>query len=119
MRVAYICVTYFLIIYRTDDRYLLGSKEPLTIDVSIANRGEDAFEAGFYMTLPPGLNLRKVEQSVANRDTLVTCTPPTAATNNTLKCDIGNPLPAGKVVSIFLITILFRVCAYVSKSEVC
>lgn len=109
MCVSHIYFTYFFLIYRTDDRYLLGSKEPLTIDVSIANRGEDAFEAGFYMTLPPGLNLRKVEQSAANRDTLVTCTPPTAATNNTLKCDIGNPLPAGKVVSIYLNYILFRV----------
>lgn len=102
MFVAYNSLTSVRLICRTDDRYLLGSKEPLTIDVSIANRGEDAFEAGFYMTVPPGLNLRKVEQSVANRDTLVTCTPPTAATNNTLKCDIGNPLPAGKVVSIYL-----------------
>lgn len=81
---------------RTIDKYLLGSKDVLTVEVAVSNYGEDAFEAGFYMTFPPGLNFRKVEKIGEARDTPLTCTAPSAETNYTLKCDIGNPLSSGK-----------------------
>lgn len=63
----------------------------------IPNYGEDAFEASFYMVFPKGLNFRKVDFP---RDSPISCTAPTPATNMTLKCDLGNPLSAGKSVSI-------------------
>lgn len=65
-------------------------------DIMIPNYGEDAFEAGFFMVFPKGLNFRKVDYP---RDSPITCTAPTPATNMTLKCDLGNPLSAGKSVS--------------------
>lgn len=79
------------------DRYLLGSKELLVTEILISNFGEDAFEAGFYMNVPSGLDFNKIERIGDIKDTPITCTAPTLATNNTLKCDIGNPLSMGKV----------------------
>ncbi|XP_019559694.3 integrin alpha-PS2 isoform X1 [Aedes albopictus] len=81
------------------DEYLLGSGKHLGIDVLISNFGEDAFEAGFYMTIPSELNFRRVEKVGEIKDTPVLCTTPPGATNGTLKCDIGNPLSSGKVVN--------------------
>lgn len=68
----------------------------LVFDVMIPNYGEDAFEASFFMVFPKGLNFRKVDYA---RDSPITCTAPSASTNMTLKCDLGNPLSAGKSVS--------------------
>lgn len=51
------------------------------------------------MTVPSGLNFKKIERLGEIRDTPITCTAPSMSSNNTLKCDIGNPLSAGKVVS--------------------
>lgn len=68
----------------------------MAFDVAIANYGEDAFEASFFMVFPEGLDLRKVD----DRDSHISCTPPKPETNMTLKCDLGNPLAAGKTVSI-------------------
>ena len=89
--------------FRAVDKYLLGSKDLLYLEVLISNFGEDAFEAGFYMTVPSGLNFKKIERIGEIRDTPITCTAPSLSSNNTLKCDIGNPLSAGKVVSNFVI----------------
>lgn len=82
---------------------MLGSKEPLSFDVLVKNHGEDAFEAGFYMTVPENLNYKKVSQIGVFRDVTITCTAPSIQTNNTLKCDIGNPLPAGKLINFRVI----------------
>ncbi|XP_068141248.1 integrin alpha-PS2 isoform X1 [Drosophila tropicalis] len=82
---------------KTVDKYLFGSPEPLTIEVMITNNNEDAFEAAFYMVTPRDLEFRKLHQLDENPDTPVTCSAPTAANNHTLKCDIGNPLEAGKL----------------------
>ncbi|XP_065075351.1 integrin alpha-PS2 isoform X2 [Ochlerotatus camptorhynchus] len=81
------------------DEYLLGSGKHLGIDILISNFGEDAFEAGFYMTIPSELNFRRVEKVGEIKDTPILCTTPPGATNGTLKCDIGNPLSSGKVVN--------------------
>lgn len=89
--------------YRSIEKYLLGSKELLTVDVSISNYGEDAFEAGFYMTIPAGLNFRKIERIGDTRKIPITCTAPSIDTNNTLKCDIGNPLSSGQMADFKVI----------------
>jgi integrin alpha 8 len=75
----------------------------MVLEVLVSNFGEDAFEAGYYMTLPHGLNFKKIERIGDIRDTPITCTAPSAATNNTLKCDIGNPLSSGKVANFKVI----------------
>lgn len=87
----------------TLDNYLLGSKDLLIIEVLITNFGQDAFEASFYMTLPELVDFKKIEKIGGLRDTPITCTVPTPANNNVLKCDIGNPLAADKVVNFKVI----------------
>lgn len=86
-----ICIPDLRLSVNSDESYILGSNQPLVFDVAVSNYGEDAFEAGFYMTVPSGLNFRKVEKLGSVHDTPITCTAPTP-TNPVLKCDIGNPL---------------------------
>ncbi|XP_055845069.1 integrin alpha-PS2 isoform X2 [Episyrphus balteatus] len=100
-----ICVPDLRLEIKTVNKYLLGSREPLQIEVLISNFGEDAFEAGFYMTMPENLDFKKIQQIGDARDAPITCTAPSQFTNYTLKCDIGNPLPAGKVANFKVVMI--------------
>ncbi|KAL1138247.1 hypothetical protein AAG570_009936 [Ranatra chinensis] len=81
------------------DQYLLGSGERLNLDVMVQNEGEDAFEAVFDLKVPPGLNYVKIERlDEAEKEIAVQCSAPAFINNNTLHCDIGNPLPKEKLV---------------------
>lgn len=91
-----ICIPDLRLSVDTVDKFLLGSENNLKVEVDISNFGEDAFEAGFFMNVPPALNFRKTE-AIGN-NTLVTCTAPSPYNNGTLKCDIGNPLPKNREV---------------------
>lgn len=91
-----VCIPDLRLEVKSVDTYLLGSKDLLVFDVKVSNFGEDAFEAGFFMSVPDGMNFRKIERTGDTRDTPITCTAPSASTNHTLKCDIGNPLSSGK-----------------------
>ena len=62
------------------------------------NKGEDAFEAMYNLQVPPGMNYINIERLDSDRNIPVQCSAPSAMTNNTLKCDIGNPLPKEKMV---------------------
>lgn len=84
---------------RNVKRYLLGSGEKLFVDVVVMNEGEDAFESVFDMKVPAGINYVKIERVDGERDVLVQCSAPSFVNNNTLHCDIGNPLPKEKTVS--------------------
>lgn len=94
-----ICIPDLKLDVKTDEKYLLGANESLTVEVLISNFGEDAFEANFFMNIPQGLDYKSTKRIGESRDTSYICTAPSLATNNTLKCDIGNPLPAGKSVN--------------------
>nr|CAD7462062.1 unnamed protein product [Timema tahoe] len=78
--------------------YLLGSGGEFEIDVLVENKGQDAFEAVYDLQLPPGMNYINFDRLDEERDVPVQCSAPTPQTNNTLKCDIGNPLPENKLV---------------------
>lgn len=75
-------------------KYLLGSKEKLEFEVVIKNEGEDSFESTFDLQLPSGVNFKKVIE-LEKTEVRVLCS---SAPNNTIRCDIGNPLPARKIV---------------------
>jgi integrin alpha 8 len=82
------------------ENYLLGSERRLELNVEVFNSGEDAFESMFYLTIPPGLNYINIERLGADSSSVpVQCSAPSSATNNTLRCDIGNPLPSKKLVN--------------------
>lgn len=88
-----VCIPDLRLEVNTVDKYLLGSQSLLIIEVDITNHGEDAFEAGFFMNVPPALSFKSVKPIESKRDFPVTCTAPSLQNNMTLKCDIGNPLP--------------------------
>jgi integrin alpha 8 len=72
----------------------MGSTERIYIDVEVYNNGEDSYESMMYMTVPQGLSYVNFEKTKDPRkDIPILCSAPTPSTNNTLKCDIGNPLP--------------------------
>jgi len=94
--------SHFTFFFRSTESFLLGSNEKLKIDVTVKNEGEDSFETTFDMTVPPGVNYVKIERIDNENDIPVQCSAPSAMTNNTLHCDIGNPLPQNKYVNILL-----------------
>ncbi|KAH8387825.1 hypothetical protein KR093_009717, partial [Drosophila rubida] len=80
---------------KTVDKYYFGSKEPLTLEVLVKNKYEDAFEAAFYMMTPRDLQFTKLQQLGEKIDMPITCSAPDYKNNFTIKCDIGNPLQGG------------------------
>lgn len=88
-------------LFRDSESFLLGSNKKLKVDVIVQNEGEDSFETTFDMTVPPGINYVKIERVDDNENDIpVQCSAPSEMTNNTLHCDIGNPLPRDKYVSL-------------------
>ncbi|KAL0842461.1 hypothetical protein ABMA28_014558 [Loxostege sticticalis] len=83
-------------------KYILGSGDNLNIDVKVENSGEDAFEAAYYLRMPPGVTYAKMER--LDKDNLdstpIYCSIESqdADGNSTLKCDLGNPMPSGQKV---------------------
>ncbi|CAH1104262.1 unnamed protein product [Psylliodes chrysocephalus] len=73
--------------------YLLNSNTTLEFDVIVSNFGEDSFETTFVMTYPTnGIFYKRSEIKIPG----LICT---ESTNKTVVCDIGNPLPSGKIAS--------------------
>ena len=84
-------------------KYLLDSEQLLAVDVEVRNEGEDAFEATYEMKIPIGMDYKRIQRlDKAEREIPVQCSPPTNNNNYTLRCDIGNPLPKNKMVSILI-----------------
>lgn len=78
-------------------KYLLGSDKRIELEVTVQNAYEDAFEATYNLVLPPGIDYIKIETQ-DKPEIPVHCSAPKQSNNNTLKCDIGNPLPNGNLV---------------------
>ncbi|KAL0113860.1 hypothetical protein PUN28_011297 [Cardiocondyla obscurior] len=78
-------------------KYLLGSGKRLELEILVQNVGEDAFEATYNLKLPAGIDYIKIER-IETLEIPVHCSAPKQSNNNTLRCDIGNPLPQGKLV---------------------
>lgn len=98
-----VCIPDLHLEVQSNDTHLLGSDDLLEFDVKVKNLGEDAFESSFFMNVPQGMNFRKIVPIGEKTETPVTCTAPSQATNNTLRCDIGNPLLKNKNVNFRVI----------------
>ncbi|XP_015188813.1 PREDICTED: integrin alpha-PS2-like [Polistes dominula] len=79
-------------------RYLLGSGKKLELEILVINNGEDAFEATYNIQLPAGIDYIKIER-IDKTEVPVQCSAPKQSNNNTLRCDIGNPLPQMQLVN--------------------
>ena len=88
------------------NEYSVGGDERLEISIEIANEGEDAYEANFFLDLPESINYIKTELKEATKDIIgggspsVLCSPPTLRNEHVLKCEMGNPMAANSKVNI-------------------
>lgn len=74
----------------------------MNIDIKVENSGEDAFEAAYYLSIPAGVTYAKMERLDKNNlDTPIYCSISNrdSSGNTTLKCDLGNPMASGELVS--------------------
>lgn len=88
-----------LLFFRNVDRYLLESGKELVLDVIIRNEGEDAFESSFYIDIPPGIHFNKVTEE--RTEVRISCSKLLGTVNNTIHCEIGNPLPGHRIVRVY------------------
>ncbi|XP_065564582.1 integrin alpha-PS2-like isoform X3 [Artemia franciscana] len=85
------------------DSYIMGSGQKLDMDVSVYNAGEDSFETMLTLRIPKGVSYVSIDRTVSEnvKDLGILCSPP--GQDNTLKCDIGNPLPAGRTANFKIV----------------
>ncbi|XP_064455388.1 integrin alpha-PS2-like [Ornithodoros turicata] len=98
-----VCVPDLHLLARPNmDEYLIGSTGNVELNVSIHNRGEDAFEAMMYVDFPSDLNYVKVEKSKLDS---ITCggAQRSSLGGSVVVCDVENPLPANKKVNFKVI----------------
>ena len=78
----------------------MGSGERLEIQTVINNSGEDAFNAVLEVQLPRGVSY--INANTTDPGISILCSPPTPLNNNTVQCEVGNPLRANREVQIYL-----------------
>ena len=78
------------------ESYLMGSGERLEIQTLINNSGEDAFNAILEVQLPRGVSY--INANTTDPGISILCSPPTPMNNNTVQCEVGNPLRANRQV---------------------
>lgn len=76
------------------NKFILSRENVLLLDILVANRGEDAFEANFYIKIPPMVFYKRVTEE--KTEVKISCS---ETEEELLHCEIGNPLPGGKIVS--------------------
>lgn len=80
-----------LVVESNVQRYLFGSRDTLNLTVIVNNNGEDSYGSTLVLEYPDGIYFKQVKDLSQHH---VLCSP---SENRTIKCDIGNPLPAGSI----------------------
>ncbi|CAH2004735.1 unnamed protein product [Acanthoscelides obtectus] len=80
------------------EKYYLGSDKDLEFDVIVSNFGEDAFETTLELKYPERTYYKKFE--TRKHMPGISCSP---GKNRTVICDVGNPLPSGKIAIFKLV----------------
>jgi len=92
-----ICIPNLSIQTKEIDSYLMGSGERLEIQTVINNSGEDAFNAVLEVQLPRGVSY--INANTTDTGINILCSPPTPLNNNTVQCEVGNPLRANSEIT--------------------
>jgi len=92
-----ICIPNLSIQTKEIDSYLMGSGERLEIQTVINNSGEDAFNAVLEVQLPRGVSY--INANTTDPGISILCSPPTPLNNNTVQCEVGNPLRANREIT--------------------
>ncbi|MFH4978695.1 hypothetical protein AB6A40_005404 [Gnathostoma spinigerum] len=76
------------------EKFTIGATDPsLIVNVTVNNRGEDAYETQFFITIPPGFEYGGVESYISQQQ--LSCSPVGKSEKGEdyiFACDIGNPL---------------------------
>ncbi|CAB3403036.1 unnamed protein product [Caenorhabditis bovis] len=85
------------------EKFLLGTQDnTMLINVTVENGGEDSYETKLYFDVPQGFEYSGIE-SAGDAKTTPACSPTSSEPDEngkwTFACDLGNPLPANKVIS--------------------
>lgn len=83
---------------------MLDSNTNIEFDIIVSNLGEDSFETTLDMIYPDGVYYKKYEVKDDMKGILCS-----SGENRTISCDIGNPLPAGRIVSL---RVFARTCCH-------
>ncbi|CAI4229164.1 unnamed protein product [Auanema sp. JU1783] len=98
-----LCVPDLKVIAKADrDKFLLGTKDnTMLINVTVRNGGEDSYETKLFFDVPEGFEYGGVESD--DKKVTPICSPTSEEPNDEgsweFACELGNPLPAGKVVN--------------------
>merc|ERR1711892_445025 len=92
-----ICIPNLSIQTKEIDSYLMGSGERLEIQTVINNSGEDAFNAVLEVQLPRGVSY--INANTTDTGINILCSPPTPLNNNTVQCEVGNPLRSNREIT--------------------
>eukprot|EP00092_Neocalanus_flemingeri_P075464 GFUD01093478.1.p1 GENE.GFUD01093478.1~~GFUD01093478.1.p1 ORF type:complete len:1604 (-),score=365.26 GFUD01093478.1:1523-5899(-) len=92
-----ICIPNLSIQTKEIDSYLMGSGERLEIQTVINNSGEDAFNAVLEVQLPRGVSY--INANTTDPGISILCSPPTPLNNNTVQCEVGNPLRSNREIT--------------------
>merc|ERR1719158_1236845 len=92
-----ICIPNLSVKTQKIDSYLMGSGERLEIQTEITNSGEDAFNAVLEVQLPRGVSY--INANTTDTGINILCSPPTPLNNNTVQCEVGNPLRANSEIT--------------------
>nr|AAC23572.1 alpha integrin subunit SU2 [Lytechinus variegatus] len=85
---------------------VIGQTQELTLDVSLNNRGEDAFQSSLSVYYPLGLQFVRLERK-ANMDFSVTCSEDSDL--RIITCDTGNPMVGKNILEFGLTLSTFQV----------
>lgn len=92
-----VCIPNLVLTCRPNyQKFLLSRGNVLILDVLVSNRGEDAFESNFYIKIPPMVFFTQATEE--KTEVKISCSD---IGDNIIKCEIGNPLPQDKIVSVF------------------
>uniref|UniRef100_A0A8R1HJH6 Integrin alpha pat-2 n=2 Tax=Caenorhabditis japonica TaxID=281687 RepID=A0A8R1HJH6_CAEJA len=86
------------------EKFLLGTQDnTMLINVTVQNGGEDSYETKLYFDVPQGFEYGGIESVGGDAKSAPACSPtsdePDSDGKWTFACDLGNPLPANKVIS--------------------
>ncbi|WAQ93469.1 ITA2-like protein [Mya arenaria] len=84
----------------THDSYTLGEEKELDILVFVTNKGEDAFESILNITVPEGVEFRKIKDK--KYEIPIFCN---VFNKSFISCDLGNPLPAKSRTNFTLVAL--------------
>merc|ERR1719195_1294625 len=92
-----LCIPNLSVKTQNIESYLMGSGERLEIQTEITNNGEDAFNALLEVQLPRGVSY--INANTTDASVNILCSPPSVMNNNTVQCEVGNPLRANRQVT--------------------